>query len=336
MTSYLRWGILGAADIALGQVVPAIKASSNGIVTAIASRDPARARDFADAFSIPHMFGSYADLVASPEVDAVYIPLPNSFHAEWAVRAAEAGKAVLCEKPIALNANEAREAANGVAAAGMPLMEGFMYRFHPQNVHVLDRIREGLIGDVLEVRAHLSVDIMAHASGNVRFAKDLGGGSLLDMGCYTVNAARRLIGAEPTAALARFELDAASGVDVAASAILEFPRGATAFVSSSFKASGQGFYQVVGSKGVLEVPRAFIPGMGSRVAEGLVVHVDTDGKRSETRFAPVDHYRLMCEAFSASVLSNKPVPYSSEDAVANMRALDAIASAARSGKRVEI
>lgn len=336
LASVLRWGVLGTAGIARSQVVPAIQASSNGRVTAVAGRDAARTAEFAAEFGIEKSFDSYEALLASADIDAVYIPLPNSMHAEWAMRAADAGKAVLVEKPLALDAGEARRVVADFAAKGVPLMEGFMYRFHPQNVHVLELVRAGAIGEVREVRAHLSVDIMAHAAGNVRFDKKLGGGSLLDMGCYAVNATRRIFGLEPVATQAWFDVDPATGVDLSAAALLEFPGGRTALVSSSFKASGQGLYQVIGTEGTIDVPRAFIPGMGSRVAEGLVVLSDPDGSRGETVFEPANHYRLMAEAFADAVLAGKAVPYPPEDGVNNMRTLDAIAEAARSGRRTEI
>jgi xylose dehydrogenase (NAD/NADP) len=242
---------------------------------------------------------------------------------------------VLCEKPLALDAIEARRVADHFASRGVPLMEGFMYRFHPQNVHALKLAQEGVIGEIREVRAHLSVDIMSNAAGNIRFDRKLGGGSLLDMGCYAVSIVRRFLG-EPVAASAAMELDSGGSIDVATSAILEFEGGRAGLVSCSFRASGQGFYQVIGSKGMIEVPRAFIPGMGSRVAEGLVIVSDPDGRRTEIAFPPVNHYRLMAEAFADAVLSRKPVPYPPEDAVNNMRALDAIAAAARTGRRVEL
>jgi xylose dehydrogenase (NAD/NADP) len=335
LASLLRWGVLGTAGIARSEVVPAIQASSNGRVNALAGRDPERNAEFAKSFGIKHVFASYEALLASPNVDAVYIPLPNSLHAEWAIRAADAGKAVLCEKPLALNAGEAKRVADHFAERNVPLMEGFMYRFHPQNVEALKLVKDGAIGDVSEVRAHLSVDIMADAKSNIRFDKALGGGSLLDMGCYAVSVARRFLG-EPVAALASFDDDPETGVDLSTTAILEFPGGRTALVSSSFRASGQGFYQLIGTEGVIDVPRAFIPGMGSRVAEGLVIVSDPDGRRAETTFEPANHYRLMAEAFADAVLAGKPVPYRPEDAVNNMRALDAIAASALSGKRMEI
>jgi predicted dehydrogenase len=187
--------VLGTADIARSQVVPAIQASKNGRVVAVAGRDPLRTADFAATFGIDKAFGSYAELIASPDIDAVYIPLPNSLHAEWSLAAADAGKPVLCEKPLALSARSAQRVVDRFAAERIPLMEGFMYRFHPQNVRALELVGGGVIGSVREVRAHLSVDIMqAAASANVRFDKALGGGSLLDMGCYAVNVVRRIFG----------------------------------------------------------------------------------------------------------------------------------------------
>jgi D-xylose 1-dehydrogenase (NADP+, D-xylono-1,5-lactone-forming) len=332
----LRWGVLGAAGIARSEVIPAIQGSANGRVVALAGRDPARNREIASAHGIAEVFPSYEALVASASIDAVYIPLPNSLHAEWAIRAADGGKAVLCEKPLALDASEAQRVVSQSAARGAPLMEGFMYRFHPQNTYAFNRVRDGAIGDVREVRAHLSVDIMQHAAGNIRFDRALGGGSLLDMGCYAVSAARWIMGSEPLAAAAISDNDPGTGVDLAVAAVLEFPEGRTALVSCSFKGSGQGFYQVIGSKGVIEVPRAFIPGLGSRVADGLVIESDPDGRRIETTFEPANHYRRMVEAFAEAVLAGKPVPYEPEDAVGNMRALDAIAASARLGGRVEV
>jgi D-xylose 1-dehydrogenase (NADP+, D-xylono-1,5-lactone-forming) len=332
----LRWGVLGAAGIARTELIPAIQASSNGRVVALAGRDPTRNAEVAAALGVEEIFARYDALLASPNVDAVYIPLPNSLHAEWAIKAADAGKAVLCEKPLAIDATEAQRIADHFAARKVPLMEGFMYRFHPQNVHVLKLIRDGAIGEVREVRAHLSVDIMAFAEGNIRFDGALGGGCLLDMGCYAVNAARWAMGSEPIRASAFFDTDTKSGVDLGAVAALEFEDGRSALVSCSFKANGQGFYQVIGTTGVIDIPRSFIPGLGSRVAEGLVIVSDADGRRAETTFEPVNHYRLMAEAFAEAVLSGKPVPYSAHDSVNNMRALDAIAASARLGKCTEV
>lgn len=337
MVSRLRWGVLGTAGTARAHVVPAIQASSNGSVTAVAGRDADRSEKFAAAFGIPVVFDGYEALLASPDIDAVYIPLPNSLHAEWSLRALESGKAVLCEKPLAATAGAAARVVDAFAAKNMPLMEGFMYRFHPQNRHVLKLIADGAIGEVREVRAHLSVRIMEPLDPeNIRFKSEMGGGSLLDMGCYAINIARSIFGEEPRSVMGSLDIDPALGVDVSAAGILEFEGSRSALVSSSFKAGGQGAYQVIGSKGTIEVPRALLPGMGSRIAEGLVVLVDEDGRRTDTRFDPVDQYRLMVEAFAGSVLAGKPVPYDPRDSVKNLVVCDAIIASHHSGRRVEL
>lgn len=337
MTKRLRWGVLGTAGIARGQVIPAIRGSSNGEVVAVAGRDPERTRAFARDLDIPRAVDGYEALVADPGIDAVYIPLPNGAHAQWAIRSAEAGKAVLCEKPLAMDAAEAQRVADVFAARGVPLMEGFMYRFHPQNVRVLELVRSGAVGEVREVRAHLSVHLMDPPDPrNVRFDPAIGGGALLDMGCYTASIVRRIFGEEPETVQGWLDIDPSFGVDVSAAAILGYGGGRLGTMTCSFRAGGQGTCTIVGTKGTIEVPRAIIPGMDTRAPEGLVVLVDTDGRRREEVFAPVNQYRLMAEAFAEAVIAGRPVPYAPADAVANMRVLDAVARSAADGARVAI
>lgn len=331
MASRLHWGVMGAAEIGRTQVIPAIQESVNGVVVALASRDVGKAREYAQALRIPRVVASYEALLADPDVDAIYIPLPNSMHAEWAIRAAEAGKAVLCEKPLATTAQTAQMIVDAFSRHGVTLMEGFMYRFHPQHRRVRELIAQGAIGEVREVRAHLSVQLMNPPDpANVRFQSALGGGALLDMGCYVVNIVRMVFGCEPTRAHATWVVDPRFDVDVATTGILEFPNGRVASVSCSFIAGGQGRYTVIGTDGLIEVPRAILPGMGSRAPEALIVLVDADGKRREEHFDPVNQYRLMSEAFASAVLTGQPVPFAPDDAVTNMRVLDALAAAARS------
>jgi predicted dehydrogenase len=332
MAEKLRWGVLGASNIARVAVIPAIQASENGRVVALATRSVTAAEGFR-ALGIERIHAGYEALLADPGVDAVYIPLPNSMHLEWARRAAEAGKAILCEKPMALDAVEAKQLAELCGRRKVPLMEAFMYRFHPQTRRVHQLVRDGAIGELREVRAHLSVNILSDPDpANIRFDPKLGGGSLLDMGCYTVDLSRQLFSETPRRVHAWSHIDPKLGVDISMAAILEFSGGRVALPSCSFLAGAQGTYIVVGTKGVIEVPRGFIPGLGSRVAEGLVVIADADGRRREEKFAATDHYRLMAEAFAAAVLAGAPVPYSPADSVENMRVLDAIARASRSGK----
>jgi predicted dehydrogenase len=267
----------------------------------------------------------------------VYNPLPNSMHAEWSIRGAEAGKAVLCEKPLALTAVEAERVVAACAQHGVPLMEGFMYRFHPQHVRVRAWLAEGVIGEVGEVRAGLCARLLDPPDpSNVRLQAGLGGGVRLDMGCYVVNAARMLFGQEPQRLLAWQDVDERLGVDVAMAGILEYPGKRIATVSCSFKAGYESYYTVVGSKGVIEVPRAFIPGYGERAADTLVILSDENSHRREVHFEPADHYRLMVEAFAAAVLAGEPVPYPPDDSVRNMRVLDALEGSAEGNRPVDV
>jgi predicted dehydrogenase len=337
MATRLRWGVLGAAEIGRTQVIPAVQGSANGTVVALASRDVERARGYAQGLGISRVHATYEALLGDPEVDAVYIPLPNALHAEWAIRAAEAGKAVLCEKPLATTADGAQSVLDVCARHRVALMEGFMYRFHPQNQRVRELIAQGIVGEVREVRAHLSVALMNPPDpANVRLQPALGGGALLDMGCYTVNIVRMVFGDEPRRVLASWEIDPRFGVDVTTAGILEFSNGRIASVSCSFVAGGQGTYTVIGTEGTIEVPRAIILGMDTRAPEGIVIIVDADGNRREERFAPTNQYRLMAEAFASAVLSGQPVPFPAQDAVRNLHVLDALAAAARSGHAQDV
>lgn len=337
MADVVRWGVLGARSfIARTAVIPAIHESRNGRLAAVASRDPADLQvEYGSAADVRIL--SYEGLIADDAVDAIYIPLPNSMHLEWAKKAAEAGKAVLCEKPLALDAAEVEDLAGFFDKRGVKLMEGFMYRFHPQQGRVRDLIRSGIIGDVLEVHAHLSVDLMSPPDpGNVRFKPELGGGALLDMGCYGVSASRMIFEDEPVAASAWWRMDESMGVDVAAAGVLEFPQGRVAMVSCSFEGNGNGFYTIIGRKGTIEAPRALILGAGNRDPRALIVVVDADGRRHEELLQPFNQYCGMVEAFATVLLDDKPVPLPLSDAIANARALDAFARSAKEGRRVTI
>ena len=310
MPQRLRWGVMSTANIGKIAVIPAIQQSALGTVKVLASRDVDRARSLAKLLGIDRVVGSYEALLEDSEVDAVYIPLPNAMHAEWTVRAAAAGKAVLCEKH------------------GVSLMEGFMYRFHPQTRRVQQLIASGAIGEVREVRAHLSVNIMRTLdTSNIRYVDSLGGGALLDMGCYTVNIARMIFGAEPERVIGRMHVDPALGIDTSTVGILEFAQG-IATITCSFAADGQGAYMIVGTDGAIEVPRGIIPGLGTRVAEGLVVVVDPDGNRREELFEPADQYKNMVDAFAEAVLNKRPVPLPPEDSLNNVKVLEAIVRSA--------
>ena len=337
MAGVIRWGVLGARSwIAREAVIPAIRRSRNGEVTALASRDPEEIKLHRDSTDGVRVL-TYEALLADASVDAIYIPLPNSMHFEWAKKAAEAGKSVLCEKPLGVDAAEVETLADIFAQRGLKLMEGFMYRFHPQHLRVRELIDSGVLGDLLEVRAHLSVDLMSPPDpNNVRFRPELGGGALLDMGCYGVSAARMIFDDEPSAVSGWRRVDERFGVDVAAAGVLEFPRGRVAMVSCSFEANGNGLYSIIGRKGMIEAPRALILGAGSRVPEALIVVIDADGRRREEVLEPFNQYVALVEAFADSLLSDRPVPLPPSDSINNARALDAFARSAAEGRRVMI
>jgi xylose dehydrogenase (NAD/NADP) len=320
---------MGTANIARGVLIPAIQQSTFGTVEAIGSRDLEKARSVAQSLGIARAVGSYEALLDDPNIDAVYIPLPNALHAEWTIRAAKAGKAVLCDKPLATSAQDAARQIEACSKHGVSLMEGFMYRFHPQTQRVQQLIASGAIGQVREVRAHLSVNILrTFDASNIRYQASLGGGSLFDMGCYTVSISRMVFGSEPERVVGRMRLDPRLGVDVSGTGILEFAEG-IAMISCSFAADGQGTYTIVGTDGTIEVPRGILPGLGTRAAQGLVVVVDADGNRREELFEPVNQYTNMVDAFAKSVLNKVPVPLPPEDGLNNVKVLEALARSAK-------
>jgi D-xylose 1-dehydrogenase (NADP+, D-xylono-1,5-lactone-forming) len=328
MARRLRWGVMSTANIARGVLIPAIQQSTFGTVEAIGSRNLEKARSVAQSLGIARAVGSYDALLDDPDIDAVYIPLPNALHAEWTIRAAAAGKAVLCDKPLATSANDAARQVEACSMHGVSLMEGFMYRFHPQTRRVQQLVKSGAIGEVREVRAHLSVNIMrTFDASNIRYQGSLGGGCLFDMGCYTVNVSRMIFGSEPERVVARMRVDPSLGVDISAAGILEFA-GGIAVINCSFVADGQGTYTIVGSEGTIEVPRGILPGLGTRAAQGLVIIVDADGNRHEESFEPANQYRNMVDAFAESVLNGQPVPLLPEDGLNNVRVLEALARSA--------
>jgi D-xylose 1-dehydrogenase (NADP+, D-xylono-1,5-lactone-forming) len=321
----LRWGVLSTANIARIAVIPAIQQSKSGTVEVLASRNIEKAEDLARSLGIGRVAGSYEALLEDSDIDAVYIPLPNALHAEWTIRAAAAGKAVLCEKPLATSSSEIARQIEACAKYGVSLMEGFMYRFHPQTRRVQELIASGVIGKVREIHAHLSVNIMRTLdTSNIRYQESLGGGALLDMGCYAVNISRMVFGCEPQRVVGWMHIDRILGVDTSAAGILEFGEG-VATISCSFATDGNGTYTILGTEGSIEVPRAFIPGLGTRAPEALIVVVDSDGDRREELFMPVNQYRKMVDAFSESVLKKEPVPLPPEDSLNNMKVLEALA-----------
>jgi predicted dehydrogenase len=326
----LRWGVLSTANIGRAAVNPAIQASSNGELVAVASRDAERARAFAAAAGIPQHHGSYEALLDDDAVDAVYIPLPNGMHREWCERAAARGKHVLCEKPLALNAEECRAMDAAAQANGVLLMEAFMYRFHPRIGRVIERVRSGDIGSLEIVRSAFTFRLTK--PGNIRWSAELGGGALMDVGCYCVNVSRTVAGAEPVEATAWAEW-ADSGVDARLAGMLRFDTGPVAQFDCSLTMERRELCEIAGTDGSLTLDGAFLPGTGET---GIRLHRGREPEAVET-VAGADEYRLMVEHFADCALYGKPVRYPPSEAAANMRVIDALYRSARAGGRpVEI
>ncbi len=330
MSSTCRWGILSTALHAKNLVIPAMHEAPNAVPAAVASRDAARARAYADELSIPTSYSSYEDLLADPGIDAVYIPLPNHMHKEWAIRAAEAGKHVLCEKPIALNAAEAEEMARAFEGTGLKLAEAFQWRHHPQAIIAREMLREGAIGPLNFISAEFSITF--DDPSNIRAKPETGGGSLYDVGCYPVSLTRFMAG-EPVAVTAQIRWNA-MGVDDLVVATLEYPGGVLAQIACGFTLPWRDTYEIVGPLGALEVHRAYNPQADH---PGQIFRNGERKQHVETiNLEAVNSYMLMIRDFSAVVLDGTPALYGGEDAVNNMRVIDAIFRSAREGVRVEL
>jgi predicted dehydrogenase len=323
----LRWGVLGAAKIAVEKVVPAIQKSHRGEVGALASRDLARGREVAQKLNIATVHGSYEALLADRGVDAVYIPLPNHLHARWAIAAAEAGKHVLCEKPLALSAREAQTMIDAANAAGVKLMEAFMYRFHPTWRKVRDLCASGAIGEIRAI--HSLFSYFNDNPKNIRNVPEYGGGALMDIGCYPVSVSRLLFGGEPTRIHAAVRRHPQFGTDMMTSALLEFGDRHASFTCSTMAEPGQSV-RVIGSKGHIDVAIPF------NIPPDLPTHVHLVSGGSPPvapavttfTFEPADQYGLQADAFATVVLDGAPFPTPPNDAVANMAVIEAIFAAA--------
>jgi len=318
----LRWGVISTANIGRIAVNPAIQASRNGELLAVASRDSQRAREFAGRSAIPRYHGSYEALLEDDGIDAIYNPLPNSLHREWSIRAAEQGKHVLCEKPLALDAAECREMEAAAAANGVTLMEAFMYRFHPRIDQVLKLVRRGAIGELRLIRSAFTFRLTR--PDNIRLRPELGGGALMDVGCYCVNISRTVAAAEPVEVQA-FARWAPTGVDQQLTGTLLFDKGVVAQLDCALDIERRETVEIVGTDGLIELSSAFLPGAA-----------DVQIREIHGREAPVlhtvpgaDQYRLMVEHFADAALRNLPVRYPAAEAAANMRVIEALYRAAR-------
>jgi len=328
----LRWAVLGTARIATRKVIPALQKSGASEVVAIASRDLTKAQEAARALQIAKAFGSYEEALADREVDAVYIPLPNHLHVPWSLRAAQAGKHVLCEKPIAMSTAECRELLAARDRFQVKISEAFMVRTHPQWVRARELARSGEIGDLRAVMAVISF----HNSepGNIRNVVEFGGGAMWDIGCYPVQISRFLFGEEPVSASALTERDPEFGTDRLSSAVLGFRAGHCIFTVSTQLVYHQRI-QILGTKGRIEVEVPLNPPPDR--ACRLIIDNGSDlwgGGIHTEEFAPCDQFTIQADQFVKAVRGSGEVPTPLEDSLANTAVIEAIFESARRGVSV--
>ena len=318
----VRFGILGAAGITPSALIAPAHANPDVRLTAVAARNRARAEEFAAEHGIDQVLDSYDDLLASPDVDAVYIPLPNSAHAEWTVRAARAGKHVLVEKPYASNAEEARRVVSEIAGLPVVVMEAFHYRHHPLIHRVEEILAAGTIGTL--VSASAVFDVQVPDRSNIRYNWDLAGGATMDLGCYSIHLRRTMIKAEPTVVSAQARRFEGGQIDEALTAQLEFPGGVTATASSSLLEDVQAqTARLVGTLGTIEF-EGFVKPHGGNT---LTVTVGEDST-TETVAPDVTSYGAQLSAFVAAVEEGGPVVIDAADSIATMEVIDACYRAA--------
>lgn len=322
----LNWGILGTARINRS-IIPPLRLSVRNNLVAVASRTQERARAYADEWHIPTAYGSYEALLNDPNIDVVYIPLPNKMHAEWAVKAAEAGKHVLCEKPLALSVEEVDQMTEAAKRAETVLMEAFMYRFHARTLRVKYMIEEGILGEIHHVKGAFTFAL--NRPKDVRWNADLGGGSLWDVGCYPLNFTRYILGTEPEEVYAHQVLGP-SGIDESITAQLHFADGITAQFDSGFRSQFRMYMEIVGSQGSIHLPMAFKPGMRSHILLSL---------GNELQKIVVDGNLLYLdevEEMASRILDKKQALVPLEDSRGNIKAITALYDSAKLGRPVTL
>ena len=323
----VRWGVLGVADIATQKVIPAMKSSTLSTVMGIASRSGEKAERAANELGIAKSYDSYEALLNDPNIEAVYIPLPNHLHPEWALAAARAGKHVLCEKPLAMTSEDALRMIEGFEEAGVKLMEAFMYRLHPMWRLVRKLVEDGGIGEVLAIQTvftYRNVD-----AADIRNIPEYGGGALYDIGCYAVNASRMLFGDEPSHVEASIRRDPKFGTDVLTSALLDFGGRHSTFTCSTQLEDDQRMV-ILGSSGrlVIEIPFNIPPDRATRILQFSGGSPPADPGLTIHEVAPADQYAVQADAFSRALRDDTEVPTPPIDAVRNLEVIERIFAAA--------
>ena len=322
----ITWGVLGTGMVARQAMIPALARAPWASLVAVASRDIQRATALASAHGVPRAYGDYQALLDDPTIACVYIALPNGAHREWVERAAAAGKHILCEKPLGRDAAEVEAMRAACERAGVTLMEALMYRFHPRIERALALVAEDAIGAPRSVQVSFCFSLTDTA--NYRLQAGEGGGALLDVGGYCVHAARLFLGAEPVSIQANGQFGS-TGVDMDVSALLDFGAGRSAQIMCSFAAAEYQRVTLVGTHGVMELPRAFTAWRD----ETAPILITRNGHTETLLTPPADPYDLMAEAFTQAVMSGIPAPYALEESLATARVVEAVARALRSGRR---
>ena len=320
MSDKIKWGVLSTANIGIKHVIPAMQKGTLTEITAIASRDLERAEEAALKLGIPKAYGSYEELLADDDIEAIYNPLPNHLHVPWTLKAIEAGKHVLCEKPIALNVSEAESLLEySKKYPDIKVMEAFMYRFHPQWDIVKSWLSVGMIGTINSIQSAFCY--FNKNEEDYRNHPEMGGGGLLDVGSYCISSARYIFESEPESILSSVDMDPEFGVDRHVSAVLNFPNGAATMYCSTQSDRYQNM-TIYGSEGIIEFEIPFNP-----LEKEVKVSLIKGEKIIEQKKVQANHYTLQGDAFSEAILENGPVPTPLEDAVANMKVIDQVLNA---------
>lgn len=328
--SKIKFGVLSTAAIGTDKVIPAMQRGEHTEVAAIASRDLGRAQAAAAALGIPRAYGSYEELLADPEIQAVYNPLPNHLHVPWSLRAIEAGKHVLCEKPIGLSSAEAQQLADAAQRhPELKVMEAFMYRHHPQWRRTKELVESGAIGELKTVQSFFSY--YNNDPNNIRNMADIGGGGLMDIGCYNLSLSRFLFGTEPRRVCGLVERDPQFGTDRLASGMLDFGHGTATFTCSTQLASYQRV-NIFGTSGRIEIEIPF----NAPPDKPCRIWLQRDGQIEEISFPTTDQYTVQGDLLALAILNDTPVPTPLSDAVANMRAIEAIVESSNTGAWVTL
>lgn len=324
----VRWGIMSTASIGKRSVIPGIQQSKRNTVAAVASRSLENAEQFAKELNIPKAYGSYEELLQDPEIDAVYIPLPNHLHKEWTLKAAAAGKHILCEKPIALDEIEAKEMVEACEKAGVVLAEAYMYRHQQRYEDIKALIKDGEIGDIRGIHANFTFNGAANHN-NIRYKKEWGGGSIYDVGCYPISAARFLLDEEPTAVTAHAFFSPEHGdVDMMAAGMMEFSNGVALTFDCAMWAAFRNELEILGTDGRIVMKAAFLGDQSYDIIKGDEV--------TTVQVENINPYSLQADSFADSVLDGKPTKFPFEDMIKNMKAVKGALLSAEKNERITL